>query len=218
MLDEPTGNLDQENSKIVFELLRKFSATKTIIVVTHDLKSAYNYADFVILLNSGKVISTFSLTQNSFVVDFSKNDIDALLPLIDVIKYKASDKELKLHVWTETSKKEYTINSNTILGVFNNIYNDYKNEKIQVVIDDSTSNVANSSQLGNTNQSNSIFPFKFVRKYSVVLFKNKMWRNIFSIVLLVLNIIMIFIYTNIASFDYIGATKNAVNENDAYYA
>jgi hypothetical protein len=101
------------------------------------------------LLNSGKVISTFSLTQNSFVVDFSKNDIDALLPLIDVIKYKASDKELKLHVWTENSKKEYTINSNTILGVFNNIYNDYKNEKIQVVIDDSTSNVANSSQLGN---------------------------------------------------------------------
>lgn len=36
LLDEPTGNLDEQNTKLVFELLKEYSKTKLIICVTHD--------------------------------------------------------------------------------------------------------------------------------------------------------------------------------------
>ncbi|MEG2053234.1 MAG: ABC transporter permease, partial [Bacilli bacterium] len=57
-----------------------------------------------------------------------------------------------------------------------------------------------------------------ISKYAAILFKSKLWRNIFSILLLVLNIIMIFVYTNIAAYDYETAIKNAGDYNNAFYA
>lgn len=56
--DEPTGNLDKENSKEVMELL-KLSSKKykqTLVVVTHDLEIA-SAADRIITLSDGKIIS-----------------------------------------------------------------------------------------------------------------------------------------------------------------
>ena len=50
--DEPTGNLDSKNSKIVFDLLRELDAT--VIVATHDL-SRIIPSDRVIKLKDGKL-------------------------------------------------------------------------------------------------------------------------------------------------------------------
>ena len=50
--DEPTGNLDSKNSKIVFDLLRELDAT--VIVATHDL-SRILPSDRVIKLKDGKL-------------------------------------------------------------------------------------------------------------------------------------------------------------------
>lgn len=50
--DEPTGNLDSKNSKIVFDLLRGLDAT--VIVATHDL-SRILPSDRVIKLKDGKL-------------------------------------------------------------------------------------------------------------------------------------------------------------------
>ena len=50
--DEPTGNLDSKNSKIVFDLLRELDAT--VIVATHDL-SRILPSDRVITLKDGKL-------------------------------------------------------------------------------------------------------------------------------------------------------------------
>lgn len=57
LADEPTGNLDSENSKEIMEML-KFSIRKynqTAIVITHDLSIAEN-ADRIIRISDGKVI------------------------------------------------------------------------------------------------------------------------------------------------------------------
>ena len=54
--DEPTGNLDKENSKEVMELL-KLSSKKykqTLVVVTHDLEIASS-ADRIITLSDGEI-------------------------------------------------------------------------------------------------------------------------------------------------------------------
>ena len=51
--DEPTGDLDDYNTKIVFELLRqKAKEGAAVVIVTHD-ESAYNYADIVYRMDGG---------------------------------------------------------------------------------------------------------------------------------------------------------------------
>lgn len=57
LADEPTGNLDSENSKEIIELLR-YSAKKfrqTLIIITHDLEVA-GKADRIIKIKDGKII------------------------------------------------------------------------------------------------------------------------------------------------------------------
>ena len=57
LADEPTGNLDSESGKIVFDILKEISKTTLVIVVSHDLDSAYRYADRIIELKDGEVLS-----------------------------------------------------------------------------------------------------------------------------------------------------------------
>lgn len=54
--DEPTGNLDSKNSKIVYELFRKLSTHGvTIVVATHD-RSFLNYATREIVVDDGTIL------------------------------------------------------------------------------------------------------------------------------------------------------------------
>lgn len=55
LADEPTGNLDSNNSKIVFDILKEISKECLVVVVTHDKDNAKNYADLLILLEDGKI-------------------------------------------------------------------------------------------------------------------------------------------------------------------
>lgn len=57
LADEPTGNLDSENSKEIMELLRYSNKTyhQTVIVITHDEDIAL-MADRVIALEDGKIV------------------------------------------------------------------------------------------------------------------------------------------------------------------
>ncbi|ATP59971.1 ATP-binding cassette domain-containing protein [Mesomycoplasma dispar] len=61
LLDEPTGNLDEENAISVFDALKKISINKTVLVVSHNLELAKKYADRIILIEQGKV----RITENT---------------------------------------------------------------------------------------------------------------------------------------------------------
>lgn len=58
--DEPTANLDEENSDIVFGLLKEISKTKLVIMVSHDFSRSYSYADRIIEMEDGKIIKDVS--------------------------------------------------------------------------------------------------------------------------------------------------------------
>ncbi|WP_214826649.1 ABC transporter ATP-binding protein [Exiguobacterium sp. s26] len=60
--DEPTGSLDEDNSKRVLELLERLNKEydKTVVVITHNT-SISEMADDVIKMNSGRIIE---LTHN----------------------------------------------------------------------------------------------------------------------------------------------------------
>ncbi len=62
MADEPTGALDSNTGKQVLETLKKLSATKLVIVVSHDRDFAEIYGDRIIELADGKIIDDVSKT------------------------------------------------------------------------------------------------------------------------------------------------------------
>jgi putative ABC transport system ATP-binding protein len=57
LADEPTGNLDSENSKEIISLLRQFNRElgQTVIMITHDENIALS-ADRLIEIKDGKIV------------------------------------------------------------------------------------------------------------------------------------------------------------------
>ncbi len=58
LADEPTGNLDSENSKEIIDLLKMFNKTynQTLIMITHDERIALQ-ADRIITIKDGRIAS-----------------------------------------------------------------------------------------------------------------------------------------------------------------
>ena len=65
MADEPTGALDSNTGKQIFDTLKKLSQQKLVIIVSHDREFAELYADRIIELSDGKVISDVELDSTS---------------------------------------------------------------------------------------------------------------------------------------------------------
>lgn len=54
LADEPTGNLDKENTINILKLLKKISKDKCVIIVTHD-DNVLKYADVIYSLKNGSL-------------------------------------------------------------------------------------------------------------------------------------------------------------------
>lgn len=61
LADEPTGALDCETGVTLYELFKKFSADRLVVVVTHDKESAEQYGDRIIELRGGQIASDMVL-------------------------------------------------------------------------------------------------------------------------------------------------------------
>ena len=57
VLDEPTGALDGENAHNVMDILKELAKEKQILVVSHDRELSLEYADRIIELENGKIIT-----------------------------------------------------------------------------------------------------------------------------------------------------------------
>ncbi len=64
MADEPSGALDSETGAQVFDTLKKLSADKLVLVVSHDREFAETYADRIVELKDGKVLSDLTKSTN----------------------------------------------------------------------------------------------------------------------------------------------------------
>lgn len=70
LADEPTGNLDEENTKNIFSLFKELSKDVLVIVVTHNEQMAREFADRFIKIHYGKIVED---NQNCELVE----DIEA---------------------------------------------------------------------------------------------------------------------------------------------
>ena len=57
MADEPTGALDSNTGKQIFDTLKELSKTKLVIIVSHDRDFAERYADRIIEMKDGQIES-----------------------------------------------------------------------------------------------------------------------------------------------------------------
>jgi ABC-type lipoprotein export system ATPase subunit len=130
--DEPTGNLDSNNSVEVMNIIKKVSETCLVILVTHDQNLASFYADRIIELKDGKVISDYINTNNDvfahkdnriiYLRDLNKNEynLDNINldfyyeePTQDKIEIKAVIKDGSLVIDVKSPYKVKYITSNS---------------------------------------------------------------------------------------------------------
>ena len=77
--DELTGNLDHKTSMDILKLLKEISKTKLVVIVSHNLDEADQFADRIIELHDGKILndrSRMAHNQHKFTI---KGDV-AYLP------------------------------------------------------------------------------------------------------------------------------------------
>ena len=86
LADEPTGNLDEENTYMVMDILKAISKDRLVLLVTHEEKLVNEYCDKIINIVDGKIVSSIdgtgegsfdSTTRNKiYLGDYEKNEIN----------------------------------------------------------------------------------------------------------------------------------------------
>lgn len=114
LADEPTGNLDNETGTQIVSLLKELSKECLILIVSHNTIDTYKYADRIIKLSNGKVIS-----------DESRNPeyLDGL-SLVDNILYYPMDKTLSEEDINIINKKEFI----KVVSIKNKYISTFKDE------------------------------------------------------------------------------------------
>ena len=75
LADEPTGNLDEANTILVMDILKKMSEEHLVILVTHETKLVDFYCDTVVDLSDGKIVGVRSNENTNGYVGRNRNDI-----------------------------------------------------------------------------------------------------------------------------------------------
>lgn len=81
LADEPTGNLDSNTTKQIIEIIKRISKNKLVIIVSHNLYDAYDYADRIIELSDGHILNDLEVNEdysNSIKIEDNK----LILPLL----------------------------------------------------------------------------------------------------------------------------------------
>ncbi len=97
LADEPTGNLDKKTSDEILALLREISQDKLVVMVTHSKKIANKYADRIIELKDGSVVSDTKPYLNERVHILKPKIKNTRFTFIDKIKH--SFKNIRMKFW-----------------------------------------------------------------------------------------------------------------------
>ena len=125
LADEPTGNLDTNTARSIIELLKQLSKDCLILIVSHNINDANNYADRIIELSGGKIISDrtknpkfhdeITIENNSLVYPentvLSDNDISLINENKCLKLVKQSDKFINTVPKKLKPKRIYIVNN-----------------------------------------------------------------------------------------------------------
>lgn len=216
MADEPTGALDSKTGKQIFDTLKALSHDKLVLIVSHDREFAEQYADRIIELKDGKVISdvekTIIQTQNQEGI----NIIDNKIIKIDKDYILKDEDFLKIKDYIKTAK------SNVIISVDNQ-----NNEKIKTIMNLSDEGLY---KFIDTNQDKIVIQdenyktiksklgFKKAFKMGASSLKIKKFRLTLTIFLSFLAFMMFGLANTMSSYDNIKTTVNSIVDSNIEYA
>jgi iron complex transport system ATP-binding protein len=83
LLDEPLNNLDMNHSTKIMRTLQKLveEKNKTVIVVIHDINFVSNYADYIVAMKDGEIIShgtTIDIIEKNVLKEIYDIDIEVV--------------------------------------------------------------------------------------------------------------------------------------------
>lgn len=121
LADEPTGNLDDENTRIIFEILKELSINMLVIVVSHDVIAANSYSDRIISINNGSIIGDGRNYLSNFYVE--RDDYDKTkMNFKDFIEFLTTIEEGKTNIIINKNTKKNS-KSNREFIQFNQSFN-----------------------------------------------------------------------------------------------
>ncbi len=145
--DEPTGALDSKNSLLIMDYLKEYSKTNLVIIVTHDEKLANTYADRIIRLSDGHIISDnnpYNINEEFNTYDLSTNKMP-LRSIYNIATNNFKNKK-KRYVFNILSSMIGLISLMIILSItngFNNAMDEYEKNSLSnyplVISESSTS-------------------------------------------------------------------------------
>ena len=107
--DEPTGNLDSNTTEQIIKLIKEISKEKLVVVVSHNLFDAYEYADRIIELSEGRIINDLVINEKyENAVEVEDNKV--LIPILKRFKQDELDSLLSICKRDEITKIEQSNN------------------------------------------------------------------------------------------------------------
>ncbi|MCI5744760.1 MAG: ABC transporter ATP-binding protein/permease [Erysipelotrichaceae bacterium] len=125
--DEPTGNLDSENTIEVMNILKKLSEKTLVLLVTHNEEIASFYSDRIIKIKDGCIIEDTKNTNDSSMLNLK---VDNTIYLKDFAKNDIKDENLSMSLY---SKKLESENIQLTLVYQNDTIYLKANKKVQLI-------------------------------------------------------------------------------------
>lgn len=133
LADEPTGNLDANNTFEIMSIIKKISQTCLVILVSHERSLVEFYADRIIEVADGKVIKDYESSGNKSMEHLDDRNI-----YLKDLNYDDSAKENNIIRYYEKEKDDSL--DFQVIEVKDTIYvktNTKSNKKIKYITDDS---------------------------------------------------------------------------------
>lgn len=91
LCDEPSGSLDEENSKTVFEILKAEAKERLVIVITHNEQLGYLYGDQLYSMQGGKLIGKYQRNKDElFYSRLNQRKSPLKLYKLALLQYRAN--------------------------------------------------------------------------------------------------------------------------------
>ncbi len=136
LADEPTGNLDNQNSESIMNLLEAISKNALVVMVSHDEELTNKYADQVIYLKDGQICNKKSINideNKKLTLPISRSKIACKTSLSSLFCFKHALKNIQLKKWRTlfilftTSLGLFGVGLGSIISdiISNNLYRSY---------------------------------------------------------------------------------------------
>ena len=149
LADEPTGNLDSNNTFEIMNIIKSISKDRLVILVSHEKDLVDYYADRIIELKDGVIVNDY-LNDNSgsikrkdvrniYLKDYKKEEVSSDNITLDVYKDKENAnahfdvvfRNGEIYIKTSSNQKIHYIDDSSEIKLLDKSEEDFNNERLE---------------------------------------------------------------------------------------